>query len=393
MHQGFPHPTGPLAEAVQAQDLSGEFGRCGPDTLAGAFLRRFWQPVMLSEGLPLARARAVRIMGEDLTAYRTASGRAQIVQARCPHRSMALSAARVEGEALQCFYHGWTFDAEGQCIAQPAEEGGVGYASKVRIRSYPTREYLGLVFAFLGEGGPPPFPHLDMYDTGGVIDTMASYRECNYFEQIEISVDEVHFNFVHRNSQFADAGLNEEIPRIEGVETGYGIERRAIRGDSVRLSHFFMPNLLVSLVHSKYRGWGELAAWRVPVDDDSHITFTVNLVHAEGEEAHEFCQRRDARREVLRSLPNANEIARAVLRGEISIDSINERPDALVIQDLVAMMGCDAQRDRKRDSLGRSDRQLVLLRSIWKRELQALRDGTPLKSWTCPSGLQLSTGL
>jgi len=374
-------------------DLAGEFYRSGADTLNGRYLRRFWHPVLVSEDLPVGRARLIRIMNEDFTVYRGESGRAQVLEPRCPHRSMLLSAGRVVGDALECFYHGWTYDVTGQCVAQPAERNGVGYAPRVRIRSYPTREYLGLVFAYLGEGSPPPFPHLDMFDKEGVLDAMASLRECNYLEQVEISVDEVHFNFVHRQSQFADVGLNEKVPVIEGVESEYGIERRAVRDGIPRISHIFMPNLLVSMVHSKYRGWGELAAWRVPVDDDSHITFTVNLVHATNGEAEEFRRRRQERREKLRNAPNVNELARQVLRGEITIEEVNERPDSLVIQDVVAMMGCKFDRDRRGDRLGRSDQQLVLLRNIWKRELQALQEGRPLKSWTWPSGLQITTGL
>lgn len=374
-------------------DIAGHFSACGGDTLSGRYLRRFWQPVLLSEALPVRKSLSIKMLNEEFPVFRGESGRAQVLGPRCPHRSMTLSAGRVVGDTIECFYHGWTYDQKGQCVAQPAERNGIGFADRIRIPQYPTREYLGLIFAYFGEGESPPFPHLDMYDTEGVIDAMASYRECNYFEQVEISVDEVHFNFVHRQSQFADAGLNEEIPLIEGVEAEHGIVRRAVRGGTARLSHIFIPNMLLSLVHSKYRGWGELAAWRVPVDDNSHITFTVNMVHATGADAEDFKRKRLGRREALRNLPSVNEVARSILRGETGIEDINDRPDALVIQDVVAMMGCDAGRDRRLDKLGRSDMQLVLLRNIWKREMLALHEGRPLKNWTWPAELQLSKGI
>jgi 5,5'-dehydrodivanillate O-demethylase oxygenase subunit len=381
------------AERVRAVDSIGDFWESGPDTLSGRFLRRFWQPVLLSEALPVKRSIGIRIMNEEFTVFRGEGGQAQVLAPRCPHRSMLLSAGRVLGDSIECFYHGWTFNQNGQCIAQPAERDGVGFAPRVRLKSYPTREYLGLVFAYFGDGEPPPFPHLDMYDTEGVIDAMASFRECNYFEQVEISVDEVHFNFVHRQSQFADAGLNAEIPIVEGEEAEHGIVRSASRSGVSRVSHIFMPNMLLSMVHSKYRGWGELAAWRVPVDDNSHITFTVNLVHATGADAEDFKKKRLERRQKLAALPSGNEVAQRILRGQMNIDEINDRPDALVIQDLVAMMGADAGRDRRLDQLGRSDRQLALLRNIWRRELLALDEDRPLKSWTWPSGLELTKGV
>src|SRR5437660_4493643 len=113
----------------------------GPGTLAGRYLRGFWQPIFHAPDLPTGQARPLRVMGEAFTLYRGATGTPYLVDFRCAHRGTQLSAGWVDGECLRCFYHGWTYDGRGQCVEQPAEEPD--FAAKVRIRSHPVRDYLG----------------------------------------------------------------------------------------------------------------------------------------------------------------------------------------------------------------------------------------------------------
>ena len=93
----------------------------GPATLAGRYLRSFWQPVYHAMDLKPGEAKPLRIMGELFTIYRGDGGSVHVVDRSCPHRGMQLSAASVEGDAIRCFYHGWKFGGDGQCIEQPAE--------------------------------------------------------------------------------------------------------------------------------------------------------------------------------------------------------------------------------------------------------------------------------
>src|SRR5882672_8603204 len=90
--------------------------RTGPATLAGRYLRSFWQPVY--HGVDIARgcAKPLRIMGESFALYRGASGELHLVDGLCPHRGTRLSAGSVEGEAIRCYYHGWKFDSAGRCV-------------------------------------------------------------------------------------------------------------------------------------------------------------------------------------------------------------------------------------------------------------------------------------
>jgi 5,5'-dehydrodivanillate O-demethylase len=161
-----------------------DFVHTGPGTLAGRFMRMFWQPVYRSQDLPAGRAKPIKIMGEEFTLYRGEGGTAHVIAQRCAHRQTQLSVGSVEGDCIRCFYHGWKYDALGQCVEQPAEEPG--FAARIRIRSYPTEEYLGLIFAFLGEGSPPPLMRFPELETEGIIENHTFVRACNFFRHLEL---------------------------------------------------------------------------------------------------------------------------------------------------------------------------------------------------------------
>ena len=145
-----------------------DFSRVGPESLSGQYLRRFWHPVYRSCDLRSGQAVTRRLLGEDFTLYRGDSGQAYMIDARCAHRATQLSTGWVEGDCIRCFYHGWKYDASGQCVEQPAEDSS--FAAKVSIRSYPTQECLGLIFAYLGEGEPPPLPHYPEFEGEGILE-------------------------------------------------------------------------------------------------------------------------------------------------------------------------------------------------------------------------------
>src|SRR5580692_9132520 len=122
----------PRIGAITFRDV----GHTGPGTLAGRYLRQFWQPVFHSAEVAPGQSKAVRIMGQDFTLYRGASGAPYLVDSACPHRAMPLHAGWVEGETIRCFYHGWRFDGSGQCVEQPAERPS--FCHKIRTGAYPT---------------------------------------------------------------------------------------------------------------------------------------------------------------------------------------------------------------------------------------------------------------
>src|SRR5689334_19071782 len=198
-----------------------DFVHTNPGTAAGRFMRTFWQPVYVAAALEPGHAKPIRIMGEDFTLYRGMTGTPYLVDFRCAHRQTQLSVGWVEEDCIRCFYHGWKYDGSGQCVEMPAEDAS--FPPKVRIASYPTEEYLGLIFAYLGEGEAPPLPRLPDFEADGLLETTCYERPCNYFQNVENVVDEVHVAFVHRESGFTEGGLNWDLPVITAEETEYGL--------------------------------------------------------------------------------------------------------------------------------------------------------------------------
>lgn len=387
----------------KAVEAASEIGRIGPkdfvktapDTLMGRYMRLFWHPVYLGRELKAGRAVPLRIMSEDFTLYRGQDGTAHILAPRCAHRCTQLSTGWVEGDALRCFYHGWKYDPSGQCIEAPAEREG--FASTVRIQSYPTLEYLGLIFAYLGEGEAPPPPRFPLFEAAGVLTVSTYIRDCNFYNNLESNMDSLHTAFVHRSSAFTSFGLNWALPEVSGEETSYGIVKHGRRPDGRdRQSPFFWPNTLYIRSSPETDGpevWADHLAWRVPIDDAHHRSFMVNHVPLTGEAAERYREAQRKGRAERATLSDPRAAAQAVLRGEIHIDELKDRPDVVNIQDYVAQVGQGVVPDFEHERLGRSDALVALFRRILARELQAFADGRPLKKWTTAESVVATTGV
>ena len=378
-----------------------DFIHTGPGTLAGRYLRMFWQPVYRVKDLASGRAVPIKIMSEDFTLYRGKSGTPHLTAFRCAHRGTQLSTGWVEGDSIRCRYHGWKYDTTGQCVEQPGEDSEVQEfkGSKVegfkgsKIRSYPMKEYLGLIFAYLGEGEPPPLRrHLD-FEREGVMEVGApEYWPCNYFNRLDNACDSAHIAFTHRESG-QRTGRTERlgIRKVSAEETDYGIKRSyQLPGAPAAFHHFHMPN--INQTRSALRVEGSLkdAAtltadrlfWRLPVDDENCVSFVVDLVSLTGEAAKAYEERRREAREAVAVSPNA--VAQAVLEGKLRLEDVaQELPIYYLfwIEDYVVQVGQGALAPRDGDTLGRMDQGVLLLRKIWERELRALAEGRPLKSW------------
>jgi len=137
--------------------------RVGPGTPMGNLMRRYWQPAALSSELPERDGAPIRVrlLGEDLVAFRDTQGRVGLVDAYCPHRRAPLFFGRNEECGLRCVYHGWKFDADGNCVDLPSEAANSPMKNGVKIAAYPTVERGGIVWAYLGpkehQPGPPDF--------------------------------------------------------------------------------------------------------------------------------------------------------------------------------------------------------------------------------------------
>lgn len=362
-----------MSDAMK-QGLAGdEFSLVENGAIAGRYLAQHWQPMALSRDYTPGVAKRVKLLGNFYTLYRGGGGEITLVQDRCPHRGTSLAYGWVEGSSIRCRYHGWRFAANGQGEEFPAETPS--YARSICLRAYPVREYLGVVFGFLGDGAPPEFPRFPELEDerAGALLSVATVLPYNYFQRVENDVDEVHIHYTH--GEFAGSFGLVELPRISARETEYGFVSVATRSDGSRLyTHAFMPNIMLrDVVQQQDRDNLTIhVAWRVPIDDTSTLSVFIDRL-----------AKPDPRvLEKMKTMQDPNDIAARVMKCEMTLDEIDQdHPLLPVIQDTVCMAGQGIIADRGAEHLGASDRAVGLLRRIWAREMNALQEGRPLKQW------------
>ncbi len=253
----------------------------GPNTPMGELMRRYWQPVCLSSelrDLPLA----VRILGEDLVAFRDGSNRIGLMHRHCAHRGASLEFGRIDARGIRCCYHGWHFDIDGTVLSCPGEPP----ASEATLRrnvvqgAYPAQEAHGLVFAYMGP--PEEVPDFPVYDSFGLpgVDLVpySIHHDCNWLQVHENLMDPLHAVFLH--SRMGEVQLTAawgEMPVTEWSEHGdrmYYVTTRRL-GDKVwvRFNEVAVPNF------GQVAGFWEegheetwfqrvgATRWTVPIDD------------------------------------------------------------------------------------------------------------------------------
>src|SRR3954452_7139411 len=126
--------------------------RVGPGTPMGEAMRRYWMPALLSEELPQPDCAPVRVrlLGEDLVAFRDTKGQIGLIAANCPHRGASLFFGRNEECGIRCVYHGWKFDTSGQCVDMPSEPAESNFKAKIKATAYRADEQGGVIFAYMG---------------------------------------------------------------------------------------------------------------------------------------------------------------------------------------------------------------------------------------------------
>jgi 5,5'-dehydrodivanillate O-demethylase oxygenase subunit len=352
--------------------------RTGPGTLAGRYMRLFWQPVYRSEDLLARHAKPLRIMSTGFTLYRDEHGVAHAIGFRCSHRGTQLSVGYVEGDCIRCFYHGWLFNPQGECVERPAEKTPA--TERHQVPGYPTQEYLGLIFVYFGEGEPPPLPRFRRMEDEGIHEVTIDVMPANFFFSLENSA--LHFNFVHRDLM-EEKGLRG-LPQVRSEESDFGITKYTQwpSKSAPMISQKGMPNVgyivPLAIMMAKRRNYQLHVSWRVPVDDESHTTFRVTLTPLTGDEAERVLAGRSPSYHDRASI---REMGDAVIAGKLRIADIEDRTHIEFIQDYVAQVGQGPVSTRSNEQLASSDSSESLFRRIWRRELTALAEGRPLKHW------------
>jgi phenylpropionate dioxygenase-like ring-hydroxylating dioxygenase large terminal subunit len=263
-------------------------------------MRRYWQPAALVDELSGNRpVKPVRLFGEDLVIFKDDKGRYGLIGRRCPHRGTDLAYGRLENGGLRCAFHGWLFDVNGKCLETPAEPDDSNLCANIKQKSYPVVEKSGILFAYLGPGEPPAFPHFDCFIAPeshtfafkGMID-------CNWLQSLEVGIDPVHTSFLHRffndedpsqgyGKMFRDTSRDSDMPmtqimreftrpRIEVEPTEFGFRLVTLRQISeasahVRVTNLMFPNAFIIPMSREMT----ISQWHVPIDDEKHYWYAI----------------------------------------------------------------------------------------------------------------------
>jgi nitrite reductase/ring-hydroxylating ferredoxin subunit len=266
-----------------APEADHELVRVGPETPCGEYLRRFWQPVCLSSqlaDLPVP----VRIMGEDLVAFRDGAGRVGVLHRHCVHRGASLCFGRIEARGLRCCYHGWHFDIDGTVLQAGSEPSSARIAARIAQGAYPAVERHGLVFAYLGDPqSVPPLPVLDTEAEPGVtLHPFLLSIPCNWLQVYENAQDPAHVLWLHaRNAGAHFDESNSAEQELDFVATPLGMMNVQTRrwGGMVwtRTVECILPNLnqtgaiWEAAREAKTFQRVGLTRWVVPVDDENSL--------------------------------------------------------------------------------------------------------------------------
>ena len=275
-----------------APEMNKKLTETDTGTPGGTLMRRYWQPVALSDELSGNRPVVpVRIFGEDLVLFRDGEGTLGLIDRHCPHRQADLCYGRLEANGLRCPFHGWLFDAEGTCLDQPGELPENNRVRHFGQAAYPCVERNGMIFGYLGPGDPPPLPAIDsLVAPDSHVFAFKGFLECNYLQAVEVGIDPAHASFLHRYLQDEDTddaygrqfrgGTGDEdvpvtwimrnfpAPTIDVQRTDFGLQIEARRHlsesrDHVRVTNLIFPNAIV-IPMSKSMA---ITQWHVPVDD------------------------------------------------------------------------------------------------------------------------------
>ena len=372
--------------------------RVAAGTPLGETFRRYWIPALLSDEVgaldgPPVR---VRLLGEDLIAFRDSEGKVGLVDAYCPHRRAPMFFGRNEECGLRCVYHGWKFDHDGICIDMPSEPPDSLFKTKVGIKAYPTWEGGGFVWTYMGppETMPPPpdyefvrAPETHRYPS-------KTLEECNWLQALEGGVDSTHATIMH-NMNIGDrawlADFEGTVPQLEVQTTAYGYTYSGIRVLSdhrwVRVYHYIMPSIQM---RGSIQG-PDLQAGFVPrIDghlwipiDDEH-TWVFNFMYSYDpaqplphEEAIATESRSGRGPDDLTSdyRSNRNKANDYLIDRQVQKTKTFTGIKGVNTQDFALQEGMSPTVDRTKEHLGTTDRAIIVARQLLLDATRAVADG------------------
>lgn len=266
------------------------------DAPMGKMFREYWLAACLSEEIPEPDSDPVRVrlLGENLVAFRDSEGRVGLLEEACPHRRASLYYGRNEECGLRCLYHGWKFDVDGNTVEMSSEPAGSPLMEKVKAKAYPVREWGGFIWTWMGDQDkmvpfqPPYFAPTETTNVSVVKVRVAS----NWAQGLEGAIDSAHSSSLH-STDMPPAMVGgstatgtawqrpstDKSPRLQVQPTEYGFHYAAIRrpikdaqnSDYVRITHFVAPNHVLIPPNNVYN----VAQMNVPEDDENHVLYLI----------------------------------------------------------------------------------------------------------------------
>src|SRR5690242_11442260 len=267
--------------------------RVGPGTPMGNLLRQYWIPVLQSTDLPEADGAPlrVRLLGENLIAFRNSEGKIGLLDHVCPHRCASLFFGRNEEDGIRCSYHGWKYDTNGQCLEMPNVPKDKEFSSRLRARAYKVWEAHGIVWAYMGKRAEPPARPVfeTMLFPDAQITVRFNMREFNWLQGLEGDIDTSHFGFLHLGCVDIDDvdptdmnrfNLIDRAPEYHVADTDGGMLYAAYRPAEpgeiyYRYAHFMFP-FWTATPNGSLEDNVNVVAW-VPMDDTHTMQVRANL--------------------------------------------------------------------------------------------------------------------
>ncbi|AMG86415.1 Rieske [2Fe-2S] domain protein [Bordetella bronchiseptica MBORD678] len=261
--------------------------RVGAGTPGSELFRSLWLPAVLSSQLPEGSRAPVRLrlLGEDLIAFRDGSGQVGITHAHCLHRGAPLFFGKVEERGIRCSYHGWLYGRDGQCLEMPSEKNS-NLCQKMHLPAYQAQEKAGIVWIYMGAGPAPElprFPWIDLPEKQRLASVWV--QETNWMQGAEGEIDSSHVSTLHKSDQGVASDrvhrtytYKDPRPELNVEETPIGFmsiaRRRADERFYWRVTQWMAP--MFSVIPSAAWPIGG-RAW-VPIDDENTYCWDFNYV-------------------------------------------------------------------------------------------------------------------
>tara|TARA_R110002072_G_scaffold95470_1_gene210467 strand:+ start:259 stop:1563 length:1305 start_codon:yes stop_codon:yes gene_type:complete len=364
----------------------------------GQLMRRHWIPALMSEELVTdGKPVRVKLLGEELVAFRNSEGKVGLLDEFCPHRGPSLAYGRNEQCGLRCLYHGWKFDIEGNVVEMPSEPVGTPMKEKTKIKSYPTAEVGGFVWAYMGPAAEkpafqrPPFSP----DESTQVSITKVKVPCNWAQVQEGQIDSAHSSSLHSSdmvpARVESAGATstnwtrpstDKAPRMISQVTPYGFRyvalRRPIKNaqthDYARITVYVAPFISLIPPNSSYN----VASVVVPADDTSTWFYFISWGGTDTVGTDEW--------RAFNHLVKGVDIDEHYNSRRTMDNDFGQDRDAMASGNFTGIKGIPNQdiamwvsmgkiADRRRDTLGASDIAVVEFRRLMVEAVKQFRDG------------------